>query len=221
MRGYPAKEQISGAIFWNKMPANFTEISASAKSVSHFYPFGFHVVSHNESDIEIAQALKNAVSFINDAVGKGIAPHQIFNQISFSVEIGTDFFKEIATLKALRFLWYQIGGAYGISKQEPLHIHAKSSRWINEHYQPHGNMIKSTTSGMAAVLGGCDSLTIEPEDITNSMMNRIARNVSSVIKEESHFSKVADATDGSHYLDSLTEQLSEKAWKIFQSMVNA
>jgi methylmalonyl-CoA mutase len=72
---------------------------------------------------------------------------------------------------------------------------------------------------MAAIAGGCDSITIEPEDATNETMNRMARNVSSILRDESHFSKVADPTAGSYYIDSLTEQLSEKAWSKFQSLM--
>lgn len=218
--GHKQKESITGAIFWKDMPEDFSQISYLAASTPQFFPFGAIVANHSEADSEIAQALVQAVTFINRGVGKGIAPRQIVNQISFSVAVGTDFFLEIAKLKSLRFLWYQVAGAYSISNPTSLHIHATSTCWKNETYQPHSNMIKSTTAGMAAILGGCDSLTVEPEDSANTMMNRIARNVSSVIRDESHFSKIADATIGSYYLDSLTEQLSEKAWQKFQQLVS-
>jgi methylmalonyl-CoA mutase len=81
-------------------------------------------------------------------------------------------------------------------------------------------MIKATTAAMAAIAGGCDSLTITPEDESHETMSRIAINVSTILREESHISKVADPTAGSYYIDSLTHQLSEKAWEKFQSLVN-
>lgn len=212
------KDTISGAIFWKTLPIEIHDISNSFKDFPQYFPIGIFLDSQPETESEIAKALIKGVQVIEHSVGKGIAPHQIINQIGFFSSIGTDFFLEIAKLKALRNLWLQIRGAYDIPIENALHIHAASTAWKIENYQPHGNMIKSTTAAMAAVLGGCNALTVEPEDSTQSMMNRIARNVSSVIREESHFSKVADATAGSYYLDSLTDHLAQKAWQKFQSL---
>jgi methylmalonyl-CoA mutase len=209
---------VSGAIFWRNEPADIFKISEAFNGHDNYYPFGLIIEPHTDTESEIANALTKAVDLIEKGVAAGIAPTQIINQISFSLSAGTDFFMEIAKLKSLRFLWQQVMGAYGITGKKQLHIHASSPRWIKEDYQPHGNMIKSTTAAMSAILGGCDSLTLEPEDAGNAMLHRIARNVSAVIREESHLSKVADATAGSFYLESLTGQLSEKAWQKFQSM---
>ena len=79
-------------------------------------------------------------------------------------------------------------------------------------------MLKSTSAALAAILGGCDALTVQPEN-ENPMMARIARNVSSILREESHLSKVADPTAGSYYLESLTNQLAINAWKKFQNII--
>lgn len=208
---------VNGAIFWKNQPDDIKTISAAFKDL-HVRPFGIIAESHSDIESEIANALSKAITLVDEATDQGIQTQQILDQISFSINIGTDFFTEIAKLKALRNLWLQVKGAYQVTSQVPLYIHATSLAWINEKYQPHGNMIKTTTAAMAAVLGGCDGLTIEPEDASNVMMSRIARNVSSIIREESHFSKVADSTDGSYYLNTLTEQLAEKAWQKFQSM---
>jgi methylmalonyl-CoA mutase len=80
-------------------------------------------------------------------------------------------------------------------------------------------MLKSATAAMSAIFGGCDGLTIFPESDEDSMMARIARNVSSVLREESHLSKVADPTAGSYYLDSLIEQLADQSWRVFQKQM--
>jgi methylmalonyl-CoA mutase len=212
------KESISGAIIWKEIPAKSNDISVAFQSFTNFFPLGFPLNDKKEAALQIAEGLVNAATIIEDIAGKGIAPQQVIKQIGFCVAVDTDFFLEIAKLKSLRLLWQQIAGAYKTNLTS-LHIHAFSHPWINERYQPHGNMIKATTAAMAAILGGCDSLTIEPEDSNNSMMCRIARNVSSVIRDESHFSKLADATAGSYYLEELTTQLSVKAWKKFQLAV--
>lgn len=208
---------INGAIFWKNQPSEIKAISEAYADLN-LHPFGIIAEPHSDTESEIANALSKAITLIDRATDQGIKPQDILNQICFSINIGPDFFNEIAKLKALRNLWLQVNGAYQVTSQVPLYIHATSLAWINEKYQPHGNMIKTTTAAMSAVLGGCDGLTIEPEDASNAMMSRIARNVSSIIREESHFSKVADATDGSYYLNTLTEQLAEKAWQKFQSM---
>ncbi len=178
------------------------------------------MVDPNQNVIdELANALAKAVALVDSDSKKNITNQAILDQISFLVSIGNDFFLEMAKLKSLRNLWHQIKGAYNITNNKSLHIHARSSVWVKDTFQPHGNMIQATTSAMAAIAGGCDSLTIAPEDENNETMKRIAVNVSSILREESHFSKVADPTAGSYYIDSLTNQLSEKAWRKFQSLV--
>ena len=80
-------------------------------------------------------------------------------------------------------------------------------------------MLKSTTAAMAGILGGCDALTIEPEDRNHAMMSRIARNVSNVLREESFFSKVADPFAGSYFIEDLSKQLTEAAWTSINSQL--
>jgi len=211
--------KIRGCIYWKTFPENYAEIVQSFEHWTQFYALGMLVQPQYHATDEIAQSLKKAVQLVNTLSEKKINPHIVLDQITFSVSVGTDFFLEIAKIKSLRNLWHQVKGAYGVSTAKPLHIHATSTVWINDAYHPHGNMIKSNTAAMAAIAGGCDSLTVEQEDNVNETMSRVARNVSSILREESHFSKVADPTAGSYYIDSLTVQLSEKAWSKFQSLM--
>lgn len=124
---------------------------------------------------------------------EGIQPeycYVAFKNKTDMVEIGADFFLEIARLKTLR-------------KNKPdIFIHAYIKPFTKDAYQPHGNMISSTVRAIAAVLGGCDALTIESEN-DDDLGNRIAKNVSLILREESHLSKTADPTAGSYFLDSL------------------
>jgi methylmalonyl-CoA mutase len=122
--------------------------------------------------------------------------HSASPRAAVSVVVGTDFFMEVAKLKVLRALL-----------PRPAYIHAVSAPFTDAAYQPHGNMIKSTTAAMAAIAGGCDALSVDPEEDSREMMVRIARNVSSILREESHLHRVADATAGSYYLETLCARL--------------
>jgi len=208
-------EALTGCFLWENFPEKEIDLLLNS-SPKTFFPLGILVSQQENAEDEIALALEKAAKLIDQFTDKRGDVNQVIQNIAFSVNLGTDLFLDIAKLKSLQNLWYQIQGAYGLTKINPAHIHGTSSAWTNQKFQPHGNMIKSTTAAIAAIIGGCNSLTIEPEDQTNHMMNRIALNVSSILREESHLSKVADPTAGSYYLDSLITALSEKAWQKFQ-----
>ena len=182
----PAK--ISGFLVWDSVPKNIVSLTEGFQSFPHY-----KTVTLTSTATDVIDQLTELVS-----QGKNLSDNykELSSRIGFSVSIGTDFFLEIAKLKALSILW-----------NREAFIHARSEAWLNDSFQPHGNMLKSTTAGMAAVAGGCSALTVFPEKETDSNMNRIARNVSNVLREESHFNKVADATAGSYYVEALTKQL--------------
>ncbi len=204
---------LAGCLFWEDLPIlNPQQLKFSSQ---HFFPFGLSIPTQENAEDEIVFGLEKAAHFL-DVVSDKHDAKQFIHQFAFSFSVGTDLFLEIAKLKALRNLWYQIQGAYGLTEMKPLHIHARSAAWTKEAFQPHGNMIKSTLAALSAIAGGCDSLTIEPEG-NDQTENRIALNVSSILREESYLSKVADPTAGSYYLDSLVAALSEKAWQKFQT----
>jgi methylmalonyl-CoA mutase len=97
-----------------------------------------------------------------------------------------------------------------------LHLHVRSASWIDEKFQPHGNLLKATTAAMAAVMGGCNALTIDADDANNITMTRMARNVSSILREESHLDKVADPLAGAYAVQEMTHALAHAAWPLLQ-----
>jgi methylmalonyl-CoA mutase len=176
------------------------------------FRFSGHIISHQET---AAAELAEGIISIERLLGSKLAERAM--QVAFSMTIGTDFFLETAKLRALRALWGKLLEKKGGDPSSPLFIHGWSPTWLNEAYAPHGNMLKSTSASMAAILGGCDSLTVEPEDLSNAMMARAARNVSNVLREESHLSKVADPLAGSYFIEDLTSQLVKQAWNQIES----
>ncbi len=168
---------------------------------------------------QISNLLLSSNRKIRNLLLGGLSIKEAVNSIYIATTIGSDFFVEIAKIRAIRNLFFQMARSYGHDRflPEDLHIKCISTAWLNESYQPNANMLKSSTAAMAAILGGCDSLVVEPENNDGTLTTRIARNVSLVLKEESFLSKTADPVAGSYYIESLTDQLAQSSWKLFQN----
>jgi methylmalonyl-CoA mutase len=139
-------------------------------------------------------------------------------RINVSISTGTDFFEEIAKLRALRLAIRNLIAAYGINVSVELHV--ESSDTYRSAFDAYSNLLRDTLSGMAAVLGGCDSLLIHLFDQNKNeetrLSKRMSRNQQLIMKEESYFNQIADASTGSFYIENLTEQLAEQGWELFK-----
>jgi methylmalonyl-CoA mutase len=184
------KAEIRGTIFWK----GTMDLSLTRKFVgwSLFQPCGIIITAHHNVAEEVANAIALGVEHIEKEKENGVSAEAAFQQTAFSISVGNDFFIDTAKIKALRICWQNIEKAYRIQNHKPVFIHALSSAWIHEGYQPHGNLIKETYAALAAILGGCNGLTLEPEDQSSFTTHRIARNTSSILREESFLSRVAD-----------------------------
>lgn len=136
------------------------------------------------------------------------------------VSIGTNYFFEIAKLRALRLLWEMLAQEYGI--EADCHILALPTKRNKTLYDYNVNMLRTTTESMSAILGGANSVCNLSYDSIfhkdNEFGERIARNQLLILKGESYFDKVANPADGSYYIESLTRQLAEKALELFKSI---
>lgn len=145
---------------------------------------------------------------------------QTATSILFRLSAGPLYFPEIAKFRAVRILWANLLDAYGINNSLPLHIHAETTPQNQTLADSHNNTLRATTEAMSAVIGGVDSLMIQPYDSpfsnSNSFSSRIARNIHHIIAEEAHFDKVDDPSAGSYYVEQLTEEISQKSWDFFQ-----
>jgi methylmalonyl-CoA mutase len=128
---------------------------------------------------------------------------------------------EIAKLRAARALWAKIVNAYGPKNSDitKMYIHASNISFNKTIYDAHVNMLRTTTESLSAILGGVDSFTVLPYNANfewpNEFAERIARNQQLLIKEESFMDKVVDPAAGSYYIESLTNEIMEKAWDLF------
>jgi methylmalonyl-CoA mutase len=142
--------------------------------------------------------------------------------LHFTFSISGSFYNEIAKLRAFRKLVNLLQEQYGTNF--PIHIHAQTALINKSSLDAYTNMLRTTTEGMSAVIGGCNSLSILPFnqgfEAASDFSSRISRNQQHIFKEESYLNKVADISAGTYYLESLTEQLAEKAWEQFQVIEN-
>jgi len=207
---------LRGTLFWKNAPGDVSNIKALS-ILNKFHSLGIYVTPSSPVK-EISEALTKAALLIDVLTNKGVEKEIAWQNIHISLEAGTDFFLEIAKLKALRLLWYQLAAAFEIKnyKHTDLQIHVRSEPWINEEFQPHSNMLQSTCAALSAVIGGCDSLTITAEDENNVMMNRIARNVSNILREEAHMDKVSDPAAGAYSIENSVHKIAQAAWTDFQ-----
>lgn len=170
---------------------------------------------------ELAFSLAAGVEYLTQLTERELSVDEIAQKLKFNFAASNVYFMEIAKLRAARLLWSKIVESYGVKDKEKvkMYIHSVTARWNKTIYDPYVNMLRTTTEGMAAALGGTDSLTIEPFntvfDIPSEFSERIARNQQNLLNEESYFSKIADPSAGSYYIEQLTASIAEHAWNLF------
>ncbi|MFQ5569019.1 MAG: methylmalonyl-CoA mutase family protein [Rhodothermales bacterium] len=170
---------------------------------------------------ELAFALATASEYLARGTDHDLTVTQLARRLRFRMPVGTSYFMEIAKFRALRRLFALLVQAYD-QESAPLYcfIEAVTSRWSLTRYDQHTNLLRATTQAAAAIIGGCDELTIRPFDLTNEHPSddafRLARNIQLILKHEAHLDAVSDPAAGSYYLELLTDRLAERAWTLFQ-----
>ena len=170
---------------------------------------------------ELGYVIATLVSYIEEMKTRGLSPEAVMPHIRISLAVGSDYFMEIAKLRAARWLWSKVAASYGV-KHAPVHIHANTSRWNKTSYDAHTNMLRVTAEAFAAVVAGVDSLHIGPYDEisgqTDEFSRRIARNIHIIRREECGLDHVIDPAGGATYIEWLTDQIAAKSWQIFQAI---
>lgn len=172
---------------------------------------------------EIAYTLSHAVEYIDQLTELGLSPEKVINNITFSLGINSNYFFEIAKIRAFRILWQIITEAYGV-KNSSAYIHSQTTNYNIATQDAQTNILRTTTEGMSAVIGGCNSLSITPFNFTyeapSDFTLRVARNIQIIIKEEAYLNKVQDISKGSYYIENLTDELVTKALNLFKEIEN-
>lgn len=152
---------------------------------------------------EIAFALSAAVQRVAD--GRPV--------VWFGLRTGSNYFMEISKIRALRLCWAQVAQAFQLPSAA-IRIHCRTATANKTLYDPYVNLLRVTTEALSAVLGGCDSLCIEPAHFDA----HLAENVQHILREECSLAQVADPGAGSYYIEALTDALAREAWKLFQQV---
>jgi methylmalonyl-CoA mutase len=181
---------------------------------------------------ELAFTLAAAVTYLDKLTDLKIDADTVFSKLYFSISVGTNYFMEIAKLRALRYLWSMVEKEmsdvkcqmYGTNPNISYTLHHTSiatttSPFYDAAITPYTNLLRATTEAMSAVMGGCDVLTVRPfDDVyqpSSEFSERVARNLSVILSEEAHLDKISDPSAGSYYIEKLTIELAEAAWNLF------
>src|SRR5690606_35284269 len=167
---------------------------------------------------ELAYTIAHANEYLNH-FAEG-SPGKYNAEMQFIVATGSNYFFEIAKIRALRLLYATLAGEYGVN--ETCHIISQPTKRDKTLYDYNVNLLRTTTQCMSAVLGGVDAIYNIPYDAiyhkNNKFGDRIARNQLLVLKNESYLDKVSNAAEGAYYIENLTLELAEKALKIFKEI---
>ncbi|MFZ1397483.1 MAG: methylmalonyl-CoA mutase family protein, partial [Candidatus Promineifilaceae bacterium] len=172
---------------------------------------------------QLGLMLATAVYHIRQLQQRGVTVEEIGGRITAVFSIGSDFFMEMAKLRAARAVWAQMMAAFGgDAAAQKLTIHARTSDASKSQLDPHVNLLRATTEAFAAALGGADSLEIAPFDANqrpaNDFSRRIARNVQIILQEEVNLTKLLDPAGGSYTVEYLTDELAQRGWALFQEI---
>jgi methylmalonyl-CoA mutase len=228
--GYdPLGELISTGGFFRSEEEDFREAGDLLQAVKNKWP-GFRILSVNShlfSDSgasavqELAFGLAMMAEYFTKLTNLGHDASELAGHMQWNIGTGSDYFMEIAKIRAARLLFSGLVSAYGITQAKDTHIfiHCMTNNWNMTVYDPNVNMLRLTTGAMSAIIGGCDSLLVKPYDSCfreqSDFSGRIARNIQVILKEESYFDKVIDPAAGSYYVESLTDALVDHAWRLF------
>lgn len=182
-----------------------------------------HIENKSNSIVkELSYCLLWALEYLDYLTDKGFKINEIANRFCFKLYIGSNYFLEIAKIRAFRILWIHLLSAYiydfKVYKNIKILAETKISNLTDD---KHNNMLRTQTQAMSAIIGGVDSLLVQSYDLgTSEFAERIARNQQLLLKEEAHFDKTKNPVDGSYYVELITYKLVKKAWNEFLKLVD-
>ena len=191
-----------------KMP-KFNSISIS----------GYHMQEAGATnDIELAYTLCNGIEYVKNGIKSGLSIDEFAPRLSFFWGIGMNHFMEIAKLRAGRLLWSKLIKKFDpkLKKSSMLRAHCQTSGWSLTEQDPFNNITRTCIEASAAIFGGTQSLHTNSLDeaiaLPTEFSSRIARNTQLHLQHETKITKTVDPWGGSYYLESLTNDLVDKAW---------
>ena len=186
---------------------------------------GYHMQEAGANQaLELAFTLADGKEYVKTAIASGLDVDAFAPRLSFFWAVGMNFYLEIAKMRAARLLWCRI--MKGFDAQNPkslmLRTHSQTSGWSLTEQDPYNNVVRTTIEAMAAVFGGTQSLHTNSFDeaiaLPTEFSSRSARNTQLIIQEETHITHVIDPWAGSYMMESLTQEMADKAWAIIEEV---
>jgi len=184
---------------------------------------GYHMQEAGATQVqELAFTIADGREYARAAMAAGLDIDKFAGRLSFFFAIGMNFFMEVAKLRAARTLWHRVMTDLGAKdeRSKMLRTHCQTSGVSLAEQDPYNNVIRTTIEALAAALGGTQSLHTNALDeaiaLPTDFSARIARNTQLVLQEEAGITKVVDPLGGSYYVESLTQELVDKAWAIIE-----
>jgi len=198
-----------------KLTADYPDFKAITISGTEYLDSGANQVQ------EIAYTLNSLVFLTEKLMGKDIEVQAVFDNLNFKLAIGLEYFVEIGKFRAFNNLLAEVAAKYGLTEFSNT-ITAKTSIWSKSVTDAETNLLRCTTEAMAAILGNVDGVLIDAYDKefkeSSEFSSRIAGNITTILREESYFGKVANPVDGSYYIEEVSSKIAQKALELFQSI---
>lgn len=198
--------------------ANMPRFNSISISGYHMQEAGANLVQ------ELAFTLADGREYVRAAIASGMDVDAFAGRLSFFFAIGMNFFMEAAKLRAARLLWTRIMAEFEPKKpgSSMLRTHCQTSGVSLQEQDPYNNVVRTAYEALAAVLGGTQSLHTNSFDeaigLPTAHSSRIARNTQLILQEETGITNVVDPLAGSYYVEKLTADLAEAAWKIIEEV---
>lgn len=203
--------------WFTNMKTDFEDLKTIFKSTNTLAVDVAHYQNAGATNVQqLAYALAHANEYFN-ALQEHLSPT---TTVVFKVAIGSNYFFEIAKIRALRLVYNSLAKEYNLNGI--CHIAAMPTKRNKTLYDYNVNMLRTTTECMSAIIGGADTICNQPYDAiyhkSNEFGERISRNQLLLLKHESYFDSVTNAADGVYYIEQLTTQLTEKALSVFKEI---
>ncbi len=200
----------------------------SSKNMPHFNSIsvsGYHMQEAGATaDIELAYTLADGLEYLRTGIKTGMDIDSFAPRVSFFWGIGMNHFMEIAKMRAARMLWAKIVKQFNPKnpKSMALRTHCQTSGWSLTEQDPFNNVARTCVEAMGAALGHTQSLHTNALDeaiaLPTDFSARIARNTQLFIQEETRITRSVDPWAGSYYVENLTDELAQKAWKLIEEV---
>lgn len=190
------------------LPEGYDKVRTLSLDARQVHYGGSDIIT--ELAITLAKAAEEAEAYDNFK--------QFSDQVIVRFAIDTEYFIEIAKLRAFRVLWQTFARGYDYKGYSSVPVHSETSLRTFSKLDEYVNLLRAGNEALSAVIGGTDILTVHPHNIltgSNALSRRYARNVQLVLKEETYINDVIDHSGGSYFVETLTNEFIERAWEYF------